>query len=304
MVTCSKKNENAPAGDAKQAIATTLSTSKRLAQIRFFADALMPDTVATFGIARSTGVQVHLAGQADSTASNWAADYLSHNCVGTAVSSYMVKGVPLEAEIAQFASFEDAFGFFSARRPADYQTGPDPSRYRDGDLIRLMRDAIVVTLKVATPTDSALAAMDMLAGEIRSNLSGKMGLPVFFMLFPAGHKLAAGERYYSYDFMDVPKLGEVFTVDYAPSDDTVTLFLTMDESGAKLIALKELAQAIARVQPVPDGFEYWGDGAFMFDHPTYGKVVAGLVRGKLAGFVGYDTRTSHKMATAWIKGLQ
>jgi hypothetical protein len=81
-------------------------------------------------------------------------------------------------------------------------------------------------------------------------------------------------------------------------------FLSEDLSGEKFLLLQTYASAKDSVRPAPDVIPFEGDHAFVFDHPDRGPIVAGLVRGKLVGVVGFRGETFLTLTALWVKGLQ
>jgi hypothetical protein len=82
------------------------------------------------------------------------------------------------------------------------------------------------------------------------------------------------------------------------------LFLSMDESGEKFWKLKEHADSFGKVSPAPTSFVFDNGHSISFTHPTKGNIVAGLVRQKLVGIIGYDPAKNDRLAASWVQGLR
>ncbi|HEX2898076.1 MAG TPA: DUF6599 family protein, partial [candidate division Zixibacteria bacterium] len=127
---------------------------------------------------------------------------------------------------------------------------------------------------------------------------------MFFKFFPYRGQLVPSQRYYSLNFLGVEGLDEIYTMDYAVDEDTLTLFFAADTAGSKFVELSEFGRDLADVGPAPPEFDYPQEYAFSFEHPENGKIVAFLANRRLAGVIGYNRATGIELATMWIKGLQ
>jgi hypothetical protein len=77
----------------------------------------------------------------------------------------------------------------------------------------------------------------------------------------------------------------------------------MDPGGTQYTKLSRYASNIGTIVDVPDGFHF-PELSVALEHPRHGLIVAGLVRKKLVGIIGYNPKTFEKLATGWVDGLQ
>lgn len=240
---------------------------------------------------------------------SWLADSLASelkplNLLGLVQADYTVKSVPVGLRILQFQEPEAAYGYFSRRRPPNARQGSaGVESYFDSTKLRIYSGDYVFTLEVDSATDKSLQAASLLGQEIQVMLPQK-GLPPFFMFFPSRGRLSGTNVYYGENYLGVAGLNEVYTTTYALTGDTAVFFLTEDLSGQKFLILQTYAAAKDSVRQAPEIIPYDAGHAFVFDHPERGPIVAGLVRGKLVGVVGFRGESFLTLATLWVKGLQ
>ncbi len=183
-------------------------------------------------------------------------------------------------------------------------TGLGAESFSLGGAKYFTKGEFVVMVSVEKENDSLFTARSLLAQEINSRISGAVTLPPFFMLFPFKDKIIPSTKYYSQSFLDVTGLEKVYTTSYLADGDTAVLFLTVDESGEKFLTLREYAESIGKVSRVPESFAFDNARSLSFKHPTRGMIVAGLVRNKLVGIIGYTPDKSERLATIWVQGLK
>ncbi|MFQ6007753.1 MAG: DUF6599 family protein [Candidatus Zixiibacteriota bacterium] len=271
----------------------------------FSAKQLLPKAPYSENIKPKGTIKKVLPKDADSLLKERGKQYLRYDFSGLISSEYEVNNVPVYVEIAQFGTLEDAYGFYASLRPDGIITTPlgaesfllDTQRY-------FTRGEYVVTLTVEKGDSSHLAAQTFLAQQINSRITGSANPPPFFMLFPSANKIVPSNKYYRGNFLNVSGLDKVYATSYLFEGDTAVFFLTMDESGEKFLRLKEFADSTGRVSQAPDTFIFDNSYSISFTHPTKGSIVAGLVRQKLVGIIGYDSTKNDRLASTWVQGLR
>jgi len=295
---CSKKEtaSQAPAGGPD---------IEHLNSFGFAADTLLPGSIEAYDLTRPSPPVVV---RPDSLGNYQGIDdslYLDFNVIGLASAEYVVKGVPIKAEIAQCTEPQDAYGLYSQFRPDGQEVGDvGDESFELGGTRYMVRGPYFITVRVLDAADSTSDAASLLAQEIISRLGTQPRMPAFFILFPSSDKIPSSTRYYAYRFLGIPGIDQVFTTDYLVQGDTVTLFLALDESGLKFLKMKEFAADHGETIDVPRIFEFDSGYSLYFDNPELGKVIAGLARQKLVGAVPYDSRTEEHKVASWVKGLQ
>jgi hypothetical protein len=97
-------------------------------------------------------------------------------------------------------------------------------------------------------------------------------------------------------------LTDVYTVDYSLADKEATLFLTRDENGDKFNRWTEVAEPDGAGAVLPSGITYEEGMAAILEERYYGRIIAGVVNGRLAGIVGY-TPAHEQALREWLESL-
>ena len=294
---CSKKQEGAPP--------PAQDTETAVAERPFYAADLLPGDTDTLEIKLLSPVKKIMRADADSILGPQEKQYLSYNMVGMVSTDYEVSGVTVSAEVAQFASLEDAYGFYANLRPVGVGVGGlGTESFTLGKVRYFTRGEFVVTLSIDQEDSAHIAARYLLGQEINGRISDSPTPPQFFVLFPFADKIALSNKYYSRAFLGVAGLDRVYTTDYLTDGDTAVLFLTLDETGEKFLKLRGYAESTGEVTSAPTSFVFDNRYSISFKHPSEGMIVAGLVRGKLVGIIGYDSTKNHRLASGWVQGLR
>jgi hypothetical protein len=280
-------------------------TETAVAERPFYATDLLPGDTGTLEIKHLSPVKIIIRADADSILGPQAKQYLSFNLVGMATTEYEVGGEMVSAEVAQFASPEDAYGFYANLRPVGAGDGKlGTESFTLGTIRYFTRGEFVVTLSIDQEDSAHLAACYLLGQEINSRIPAPSSPPQFFVLFPFADKIAFSSKYYSRAFQDVAGFDRVYTTDYFAGGDTAVLFLTIDEGGEKFLKLREYAESIGEVSSVPIHFVFDNRYSILFKHPSEGIIIAGLVQGKLVGIIGYDSTKNDRLTSTWVQGLR
>ncbi|MGH8014837.1 MAG: DUF6599 family protein [Candidatus Zixiibacteriota bacterium] len=277
---------------------------EKISKIPFEAERLLPTDSADLKVISSkTQTTLKRSEISDSTLTD-AGKYLNSLVVGLTRKSYQAGDELLNVEIAQFASPNDAYGFYSQNRPdgAPFDTLGTESFFA-GNIFNFTKSSYVVLLSSNAP-ESKYAPIKQLARLIDEKITERSVQPLFFRLFPYRGQFVPSQKYFSLDFLGVSLLDEVYTLDYLIDEDTLTLFLTSDTSGEKFLMLSEWGKNQADFTVAPKEFMYPENFSLSFNHPQYGQIVAGLVSRKLAGVIGYKRATGIELCSKWILDLQ
>ncbi len=296
-LTCGKKEEETsrPPGGAERAVV----------ERPFYAADLLPGDMDTLETKLLSPVKIIMRADADSGLGERAQKYLEHNLVGMASADYEVNGVTASAEVAQFSSPEDAYGFYASLRPIGIGIGRlGTESFALGGVTYFTRGDLVVALSTDQEDSVQLAAQSFLGQEINSRISDPPMPPRFFVLFPFAGKINFSNQYCSRTFLGVTGVDAVYSTAYSTGGDTAVLFLTIDESGEKFLRLSEYAESIGDVSSAPTSFVFDSGYSVSFRHSGDGMIVAGLVQGKLVGIIGYDSTKNDRLASGWVRGLK
>ncbi len=295
---CGKK-EKEPTSQQKQTVA-----EPPLEKVPFYADQLLPGKVDSLHLKPIDSAHKNLYADLKAQADSLAPEYAHYNMVGQVRESYEVNGVKVTAEILQFATPEDAYGYYSQLRPDGVALGGlGLESFADGKVRYFTQGDIVVALTVEKADSAALDAQAVLGKEINTRISSPPTMPPFFMLFPIADKIGLTTKYYAHDYLGIKGLDKVYTTSYLIDGDTLVLFLTMDKSGLKFLKLQEYAQNVGKAEAAPATIPF-EEFSVAFEDPQRGKVVAGLVRSKLVGAIGYERLKNGSFVSMWVKGLR
>jgi len=295
-LSCSKKQQDASRPAQKSEPASEEPV--------FYADNVLPDGLENFGIKRLGTVHKIMPADADSSLGSKAEEYLSYDLVGMAMSEYEVDGFTVSANVSQFASLEDAYGFYATLRPVGIGAGGlGAESFSKGKATYFTQGEFVVAVTSAEQDSAHEAARQAMAQQISSHIASPPIRPQFFMLFPMADMIALSNRYFPHGFLDVAGLDKVYTLSYLAGGDTAVLFLTMDESGERFGKLQDYAASTGKVSPAPKSIPF-DEYSVMFRNPDGNRIVAGLVRSKLVGIIGYDSTSNYRLISMWVKGLK
>ena len=277
---------------------------ERLAQIRFKSDSLMAYSVP---IEKPSGAITYHRLQrsqiTDSTVSH-ASDYLNSLAIGIVRTSFQSDDKEVFVEIAQFASSNDAYGYYSQRHPNGIPLDSmGAESFLHNDTLYFTKVDYVVNV-TSTADSNRIETIRQISKLIDSKLTVRSRPPQFFILFPYKGQIVPSQKYYSRNFLGIEGLDSVYTIDYAVDEDTLTLLLSMDTTGTKLVMLSDWGEDFGKVNSVPKEIEFSSGFAESFTHPELGQFVVGMVNNKLAGVIGYKRATGIQLVPRWIQGLQ
>jgi|GEM_PF-3128032 len=127
---------------------------------------------------------------------------------------------------------------------------------------------------------------------------------VDFALFPAENKVENSEEFIEKDFLEITALDYIYTVDYDIDGDVFKLFMTRDVTGVKYINFRAAAgTAVEELAAYPESVGFDEDYGFMYDHPEYGTIIAGLKNRRLVGILGFDNEDQVSLFAAWVSSL-
>ena len=291
--------------DKKSTKDTRPQLETELAKIPFSADIVLPGNAPEKNITIASETTRITRKEASATLGEKAAEYLSSLMIGTVRVMYKVDEDTIRAEIAQFASTDDAYGFYSRQRPDGITLdgiGSESFFYKNK--YKFTKGEYAVSLSLKRKSKDALKSFRKLAGEIAGQIENSPRAQQFFILFPYSGQVASSRKYYSRDFMGVDGLDSVYTVSYASDSDTLILFLTMDTSGAKFVNFSKWGESFDKAGPVPAEFDFPSGHSIAFEHSDKGQIVAGIVRKKIAGVIGYKRGSGSQLCSRWVKGLR
>jgi hypothetical protein len=266
----------------------------------FRADTLLPSPDSV--IKGSSDVQLIHGPGADSLLGTLSRGYLAYHLIGVARRDYDIKEHRLRAEVVQFASSIDAYGYYSQQRPIGVPFSTENGEsFQIGGSAWLARNQYVLSARGFHAADSSAAVQLLNAMAARLDLMGSR--PLQFMLFPTRDMLFPSTKYYATHFLDVAGLDSAYAIDYDIAGDTITMFLIPDPGQANFKRLNSYAERHG-ADPAPKAILFGGGNAKMFEHPRLDvDIVFGTVRSFLVGAVNFDEDKHTEDLAKWVQGL-
>jgi hypothetical protein len=279
-------------------------SKKKLEESEYNARQYLPEKIESVNLARTGEIRTFDGNRLWEYIDGGAELYLQYRFLDVATADYKNPEVELVADIYHFENSTNAYGLYTQLRPDEPNFilfgvegfgAPASIVFVKGPfLVRLL------TYKDDEPGNLALTA---LAQELNRTLPGATTRPNTFLLFPVNSVIGTSDRYFSESFRGLKFMSRVYSQDYLLGNDTVTLFITPDESGEKYLRWTEYAEAMKRLAMAPDSLGFDSARVFLIEDNISGSVLAGLKKGRLMGMANYSE--SHKKFLAdWINSFQ
>jgi hypothetical protein len=230
--------------------------------------------------------------------------YLQYRFIALIGATYRIQDLDISIEIAQFADDTHAYGWYALDRPDGAEVVTlGAEGYVEGNSLYFTQNNIVVTLSSLDGMDRAGDAMRLLAVTVSSRIGPVHPLPAQFAFFPEANRISPSQKFIPRDFLNIPDLNDVFTVDYLIDADTLVLFLTEDSSGEKYIGTMQFATSIGGSMAPTIPMKFDSDYGLVLDHPPAGRVLVGLKNFRLIGASGYDPTRDGTFVKKWVDGF-
>lgn len=264
----------------------------------------MPEKVVASGLIRSPQIRTFSGDSLWEYIDGGAEIYNQYNFAEVATADYKAGNLELVADIYRFDNATDAYGLYTMLRPEKPNIvllGVEG--FSAPATIVFVKGAYLVKVVAFEESDATNKAIISLTQEINNQIPGATNRPNTFLLFPINNKMGARDKYFREFFLGQKFLRRFYCQDYLLDADTVTLFISPDESGEKFLKWSEYAATMNSLEPAPDSLGYDSSKVFIVNDKLSGPAIAGLRRGKLLGMVKYGE--FHKQFLAdWIKSLQ
>jgi hypothetical protein len=132
------------------------------------------------------------------------------------------------------------------------------------------------------------SGIESIAIVVDSLLPGTSKLPATFALLAGPGRIPNTEKVFAESFLGRGFLTGVYTADYGHAGDTVTVFVTDDASGEKLLKWSDIATASEPATQDVAGLPFDDGSILSIVDSWHGLIVAGPRAGKLIGIVGYN----------------
>jgi hypothetical protein len=226
--------------------------------------------------------------------------YHLYKFVDVATADYSNNKTELVADIYRFDSPLNAFGLYSMLCPPETEIiNLGVEGFLSPASINFVKGEYLVRLTGFEDTEESRLALVSMAKKLNDGIPGISERPAQFKSFPIENKIGGTDKYYAEQFMGQRFLTEVFTRSIYLNLDTITLFMSADESGGKFLQWSTYADQISGKKARPAGIPFDDTLSFVFEDNYYGQIMAGLKNGKLLGQVNYKD-TYIEYLTTWL----
>jgi len=274
----------------------------------YLADSYLPGDNPTYDLERLEPLTTIVAVEPEGdTALGHSLRTLRHyRFIGQTRTTYRIGPETLSLEISQFATVPDAYGYFAHQRPFDAPPlGLGKDSWADSAHVWFVDGHCVVTMSSTGESSGTLSAQSILAREVEAGIPVTEPLPIFIKMFPDRDRIFGSTRYDPIGFLKIRGLDEAYSTLYDIDGDTVIFFMVFDTTGESFVTLQKHARRVGTVSPAPDTLSFpepaW---SLAYNDPAHGPIVAGMVRKKLVGIVGWDHSRLQWLGHIWILGLK
>ena len=229
--------------------------------------------------------------------------YLVYQMVGITAAKYSVGDKSVYVEIAQVGDNSAAYGYY-ARIRADgvalEKIGAEA--FVVGNSLYMTKGNFAAT--ISADDESGLDAARAIATEIAGQIDADLMIPRFFILFPFSGKVNPSGQYHPYQFLGIPGVDQVYSVKYGFEGDTLTLFMSRDDTADRFEMFKKYAESVSESIEHPVNMAVAQDSVIAFHSTDHGLIVTGHVQEKLIGAVGYKPEKHERLVSGWFKGLK
>jgi len=264
----------------------------------------LPQEFPGFQIVRTSDVRTYIGKSLWEYINGGAELYHLYNFQEVATADYRKNQIEIVADVYNFASEDDAYGMYSMIRSPDVESiRLGVEGFMAPASLNFVRGKFLVRLTGFDESSEGGLLLVELGEEMNRLLPGTTARPRSFSLFPADSSIAGTDKYYTESFLGHKFLTQVYCRDYRVNGDSVTLFLSEDETGKKFLEWSELADRTDKKLPAPEGLPFDNNLSFLFNDSFYGKVMIGLKASQIVGLVGYSAKQKDYFEQ-WLNSLQ
>lgn len=270
---------------------------------RFAPENFLPGEFADAAARRSSEIRTFYGDSLWQYINGGAELYHRYNFVEVATADYKTEATEITVDIYRFDNAVNAYGLYSMIRPNKaglLSLGVEG--FASVGSLQFVKGEYLVNLIGYDESDATNHVLAQAAEELNKLIPGTTDRPDAFDLFPEDKALRATDRYLAESFLGIGFLTHVYSQDYLLDADTITLFLSQDDHGAKLLEWSKHAAESGKIDLVASDFPFDDGKAFITYDAYYGKIIAGLRKGKLVGMVGFIER-HREYLVEWLESL-
>ncbi len=263
----------------------------------------LPQSATSISLERSSDIRTFAERSLWEYIDGGAELYYTYDFLVVATADYTSDHAELLVDIYQFGTTDYAFGLYSMLRGVDVQLiALGIEGFTDPLSITFVKGEYVVRLIAYEETDDNLLALTNLADEIAALIPGTTSKPDMFAFFPDSNAIIASDRLYAEAFLGSDFLTDVYCRDFVLGIDTVTLFVSPDEMGAKYIEWSNLADSLNRRHDLPLDMPFDEGHGFMTEDSFYGPIMVGLKNNRLMGLIG-TAENAPAFLQIWLESM-
>ncbi|MFH1313497.1 MAG: DUF6599 family protein [Candidatus Eisenbacteria bacterium] len=263
----------------------------------------LPSEIVSIGWSRAPEIR-SFAGDSLFEYINGAAEmYHKYGFVDVEVADYNRQADEIIVDLYRFTDPDMAFGLFTTLRPYPSDAvNNGVAGFSLGSVLVFVKGRYVVNLTGYDESEVITAGIESIAAVVDSLLPGTSELLEMFALIPQPGRIPNTEKVFAESFLGRGFLTKVYTVDCRVGADTVTVFVTDDVSGEKLLKWSDIAVASEPPTQDVEGLPFDDDSILAIVDSWHGLIVAGPRAGKLVGIVGYND-THRGFLVTWLDSL-
>ncbi len=228
--------------------------------------------------------------------------YHLYDFIDVATASYKTGDKEIILDIYRFETDDNAYGLYTSIKPlgpGNIQLGTEG--FSTENSVDFIKGKYVVRVVGFDESDGTKNAVKNLAEKVNELLPGSTEKPPMFALFPLENMVPGSERLLAESFLGQVFLNDVYALDYEIQDNELTLFITEDPGGEKFIKWTETEKS-KKDNVDPGDLPFDQGKSLLITSDYYGKIIAGLVGGKLIGMVGYK-ENHREFLSRWLESL-
>ena len=263
----------------------------------------LPQTLKNTNAVRSSEIRVFHGDSLWQYINGGADLYHLYNFVEVATADYKINTAEITIDIYRFDNNTNAYGLYTAIRPGKARLlSLGVEGFVSAASLKFVKGSFVISLTGYDESKETSRALSQAASNLNELIPGTINRPDAFALFPEENQIRSTDMYSVHSFLGRKTLTRIYSQRYLLESDTVTLFLSFDKPHSKLQEWSRFAAGEDKKEKVTSDLPFDDDKAFITHDAYYGRIIAGLRKGKLVGMVGYSEKCERFFAD-WLQSL-
>lgn len=206
-------------------------------------------------------------------------------------------------DIYEFENADNAFGLFTSIKPpglGDLRLGVEG--FSTENSVDFVKGKYIVHIVGYDESKETKSAINNLAVKLDGIVPGSSERPAAFNRFPSENVVLGSEHIYAKAFLGRIYLTDVYSLQYGSDDNIYTLFLSSDSIGEKYLQWVEGDRSLQDNSYNSRDFPFDDGRSFALNDDYRGRIIAGLINGRLVGILNY--KESHRAFFAqWLESI-